>query len=471
MNERTGSHTSAAADAGVILALDVLREADVFSARQYARDVAAAVGLNRQDQIRLATALSEVGRDVLTADGGRLAFRLTADPALTATVVTRGVYPPADALPAAEVGLDAARRLVDEVAVDPREDGRAAITLLKRLAPGLGYETMTADLRRKLAASAPGTPLDELRAQNEDLLATLEQLQGKQDELVQLNAELEETNRGVMALYGQLSEELEKTNRGVVALYAELDEKGIELERANEAKTRFLRNVSHELRTPVNSILGLSRLLLDPHGDPLSEEQRRQVDLIHSSGSDLLSLVNELLDLARAESGQVPTVLGDVDVSGVAEAARAMIAPLVRSGVSLVTDVPDDLPRLRTDESLVRHVLRNLLSNAAKFTQQGEIRLACSLAPSGRQVVLSVSDTGIGISAEDQKHLFEEFFQARNPLQSETKGTGLGLPLARRFVTQLGGELSVRSEVGVGSTFLVRLPLSTDERDERMVTA
>ncbi len=149
----------------------------------------------------------------------------------------------------------------------------------------------------------PESTLDELRRNNQDLIAALEDVTRQKEQLLLLNAELQETNRGVMALYSELSEELEQTNRGVVALYRELDEKSEQLRAASESKDRFWANVSHELRTPLNSIIGLTRLLADP-ADGLDAEQLYQVGLIRSSTRTLLTLVNDLLDVAKAESGR-----------------------------------------------------------------------------------------------------------------------------------------------------------------------
>ncbi len=164
---------------------------------------------------------------------------------------------------------------------------------------GRELEQLRIDLARVIVAS----PLDELRSQNLELVTTLEDLRAKQEDLGRLNDELEETNRGVMAMYSQLSVELEETNRGVVALYAELDERGVQLHHASEAKSRFLASVSHELRGPLNAIRGLAGLLQEPDSEPLTDGQTHQVRLIGSSADELLGLVNGLLDLAKAESG------------------------------------------------------------------------------------------------------------------------------------------------------------------------
>ena len=261
-----------------------------------------------------------------------------------------------------------------------------------------------------------------------------------------------------MALYQELSGELETTNQGVVALYAEIDDKSRQLREASEAKTRFLRNISHELRTPGNSVLGLSRLLLHAEAEPLTEEQRRQVEFIEASALDLVRLVNELLDLARAESGHIEPTVDDVDLQKLFGELEGTTAPLVsRPGVTLVVEDASPVGVIRTDRALLAHVLRNLLSNAVKFTEAGEVRM--SAQSDGSVVRITVRDTGIGIAPEDQPQVFEEFFQVRTRLQAGAKGSGLGLPFARRIANILGGDLTLSSDLGEGSTFVVELPI------------
>jgi signal transduction histidine kinase len=322
-------------------------------------------------------------------------------------------------------------------------------------APPLTAERMD-DLRAELSAHVPGTPLDELAVQNEQLVVALDEVRTQRDELARLNAELQETNRGVMALYHQLSEELEETNRGVVALYAELDEKSAQLRAASEAKSRFLANVSHELRAPVTAIIGLGRLLTDSASDPLTDDQARQVQLIRGSASDLLALVNDLLDLAKAEAGRIEPKWSDVDLKAIFGQLRGTLRALAtRPEVEFVVDEPEP-GRLRSDEVLLAQVLRNLLTNAIKFTERGSVRLTARWSAGG--VDLEVSDTGVGIPADLQERIFEEFYQVPGGLAAPGTGTGLGLPYARRLVEILGGTLSVDSEPGRGSVFTVSLP-------------
>ncbi len=246
--------------------LDVRDLAGVFAARQLGRGLTASLALDRQDQIRVATALSEISRSAVTA--GRtaaIAFGVN-DTELLVTVTLDG-EPPAE-------GIAAAARLMDQVTTDGN-----VVLMTKRRPPGVRPDMR--EVKEQVAAVLPQSALEELRRQNADLISALEDLKQQKDQLLMLNAELQETNRGVMALYSELSNELEETNRGVVALYAELDEKSERLRAASESKDRFWANISHELRTPLNSIIGLTRLLAEPGDDGgLDPERLYQVELI-----------------------------------------------------------------------------------------------------------------------------------------------------------------------------------------------
>jgi signal transduction histidine kinase len=299
----------------------VQSEDDVFALRQRSRRVAALAGLDEADQVRLATALSEIGRDLLGGDGGRAVFEI--DERRQEFVVSITGLAAADPEP---VGVGAARRLVPSLQIVQRGGG-SLITLRPRL-PGVLTASDVASISQSVAALVVSSPLDELRIQNQELVGTLDQLRARHEEVLALNAELEETNAGVMAMYAQLSEELETTNRGVVALYAELDDTTRRLQEATEAKSRFLNSVSHELRSPVNSVLGLARLLIDPMSPELGDEQRHQLTLIISAASELLDLVNQLLDLARAESGKLQVTLERTDLVRVAGEIADTLRPL-----------------------------------------------------------------------------------------------------------------------------------------------
>ncbi|XHF14902.1 ATP-binding protein [Archangium gephyra] len=218
-------------------------------------------------------------------------------------------------------------------------------------------------------------------------------------------------------------------------------------------KTRFISNVSHELRTPISSVLNLSRLMLDRIDGPLNAEQEKQLLFIRKSGEALQELIDDLLDLAKIESGRSEVLCTRFFVADLLGALRGMLRPLrVTEGVSLVFDEPEGLPELHTDERKLSQILRNLVSNALKFTRQGEVRVAARVGPRDT-VVFSVRDTGVGIAPEDQERIFEEFVQVEGPHQQGVKGTGLGLPLSRRLAELLGGSLTVESQPGQGSTF------------------
>jgi signal transduction histidine kinase/CheY-like chemotaxis protein len=428
-------------------------ESDVFTVRQRGRKIAAAVGLDSQDQIRVAAALSDIGRDLVRAGvPATVTFVLATDaPApLLIEYAWQGVGP----RQVLAAGWDAATRLMDDVRVTYR-DGLASFVMVKNRPSGSDAVNLVA-LRRQLAGRAAASPLDELRTQNQELLDTLGDLEERRRELVRLNEELTETNRGVLALYKELSEELEETNRGVVALYAELNEKSTELKEASEAKTRFWSNISHELRGPINSVLGLARLLAAPGSDQLTDEQRHQIGLITDSGTTLLALVNELLDTAKAESGRLVPQYTPVNLAAVfAQLRDALRSTVPSADVELAIEQPA-VPVLWTDETMLVRILRNLLSNGLKFTEQGEVRLM--VARDGEHVRFDVTDTGVGIPPDQTDRVFEEFHQVRHKLQARRTGTGLGLPYARRLTEILGGELTLSSVVGQGTTVALRMP-------------
>ncbi|WP_329500118.1 hybrid sensor histidine kinase/response regulator [Kitasatospora herbaricolor] len=441
-----------------LLTTAVGSEQEIFALRRSGRVVAQALGLDNQAQVRLATALSELGRDLLGVRGLNASFTLAPGevPALLVTLrwEDRRRAP-------GEETLEAVGRLLPGAVRRPAVPGSLVVEQ-----PLPGNSPSPAELAdrtlRVLSAQPAPNPMEELRAQNRDLIAALEDSRAQREKLQRLNDELETTNQGVVALYSELSQELEDTNRGVVALYAELDDKSRQLREAGDARTRFWANVSHELRSPANSVIGLARLLLDADEDQSAEERRHQLALIGASGSTLLALVDELLDVAKAESGRLEPHWSPVDLRILLGQLRGTMRGLVQHpDVTLV--IPDPLrpPELIGDEVMLTRILRNLLSNALKFTELGEVRLevAADRAPDGSElVVLTVTDTGVGIPAEEQERIFEEFYQVRGPHQRGRSGTGLGLPYVRRVAELLGGALTLVSAPGRGTTVTLRLP-------------
>ena len=364
--------------------LDVRDLTGVFAARQLGRGVAASLALERQDQIRVATALSEISRSAVTV-GRTAVIAFGVDDADLLVTVTLDGEPPAE-------GIAAAARLMDEVTTNGY-----VVRMTKRRPPDVQPDMQL--VSKQLAAVLPQSALDELQRQNSDLISALEDLKQQKDQLLLLNSELQETNRGVMALYSELSNELEQTNRGVVALYAELDETSERLRAASESKDRFWANVSHELRTPLNSIIGLTRLLAEPTADGgLDSERLYQVELIRNSGSTLLALVNGLLDVAKAESGQLHVDPAHVDLRALFGRLRGLARPMAAGRPVEVIVSDDDAPdTILTDEVALTSILRNLLSNGIKYTDSGEVRLSARVT--GPRLEISVADTGIGIPA------------------------------------------------------------------------
>jgi signal transduction histidine kinase len=413
----------------------------VFAARRLGRELAARLELDRQDQVRVATALSEISRSTITA-GHTAVIAFGADETSLVLSVTVDGKPPED-------GVAAATRLMDTVVATGK-----VVRMTKRRPPNARLDMRA--IGEQLAAVLPESTLDELRRNNQDLIAALEDLKQQKEQLLLLNAELQETNNGVMALYTELSDELEQTNRGVVALYRELDEKSEELRAASESKNRFWANVSHELRTPLNSIIGLTRLLSDPDGG-LGAEQLYQVGLIRNSTGTLLTLVNDLLDVAKAESGRLIIDPAEVSLPALLAALRGLTRPMAEGKpVNVVVSAEGAPATMLTDEIALTAILRNLLSNAIKYTDSGEVRL--SVHTVSDKIEIRVSDTGTGIPANQLERVFEEFYQVPGARRG---GTGLGLPYARRLATLLDGELTLHSESAGGTTAVLSLPHGT----------
>ncbi|MBM4289632.1 MAG: histidine kinase, partial [Deltaproteobacteria bacterium] len=439
-----------------ILKLEIRYEHDIVLARQRARSIAGLLGFDRNEQTRLSTAVSEIARNAyLYAKGGEIEF-LVAErdrpQLLLARVKDRG--PGIEDLAAVlegryrsqtgmGLGISGARRLMDYFHIETAAGRGTTVLLGKKMpqkAPVVTAQTVPA-IADRLLQQTPQNPFEEIQQQNQELLRTMKELEERQKELEALNRELDDTNRGI------------------VALYAELDEKASSLNRADELKARFLWNMSHEFRTPLNSILALSRLLLDRVDGELNEEQEKQAVFINKAAQDLYSLVNDLLDIAKIEAGKTEVQAAEFEVQNLFGALRGMFKPmLVTPSVNLVFEAPEGLPALCTDEGKVAQILRNFISNAIRFTEKGEIRVSARPAEGGRSVLFSVSDTGIGIAAEHLERIFEEYVQVDSLLQNKTKGTGLGLSLTRKLAELLGGRVQVESAPGVGSTFAAVIP-------------
>jgi signal transduction histidine kinase len=256
-----------------------------------------------------------------------------------------------------------------------------------------------------------------------------------------------------------LQAELAETNKGVVALYAELDENALRLQEAADLKSRFLSYMSHEFRTPLASITSIADILLVGMDGPLTAEQEKQLKFVQASVRELTEMVDDLLDLAKVEAGRISISPEWFEMVDLFSALRGMFRPIVANGVvSLVFEEPHDVPRVYTDDKKLSQILRNFISNALKFTTQGEVRVTAKLQNPG-MVEFAVTDTGIGIAAEHLPALFSDFVQIDTRIQKRLRGTGLGLSLAKKFAELLGGSVAASSELGKGSKFSVFIPL------------
>ena len=373
------------------------------------------LGFDRQDNTRIATAVSEIVRNAFEyAGGGKVEFSLEIEGSQQTFVICvaddgagikdlpeilNGAYKSATGM---GLGITGARRLMDVFTIESAPHLGTVVRLGKKL-PKHRKIVDAAGLREiadALAQTAVDDPFEEIQEQNQELLRTLE----------------------------RLNMELEETNRGVVALYAELNQTAQDLRRADLGKTAFLANLSHEFRTPLNSQLALTGILLDSTDGELAGEQETQVRLIRRGTETLLDLVNDLLDLAKIAAGKTIVNPSEFTIEDLFSVLRGMIRPLVSSDrVRLIFDEPiGEIRPLVTDEGKVAQILRNLLSNALKFTVCGEVRVAAEFSSRAPIVIFTVADTGIGVAPENQTSIFEEFAQINNDLQKNHKGTGLG---------------------------------------------
>lgn len=304
----------------------------------------------------------------------------------------------------------------------------------------------------------------ELEAQALKLQASEEELRVQQEELLQTNAELEERSKS-----------LEEKNHQIADRNVEIQRKAEELALSTKYKSEFLANMSHELRTPLNSILLLSRLMSENSDGNLNEDQIESASVILSSGSSLLTLIDEILDLAKIESGKMSLDYQMVNIMEVLKDLQSLFRPLInQKNLSFAINIDADAEKnIETDRLRVDQVLRNLISNALKFTSTGSITINIKKDPSQENfIIFSVVDTGIGIPDDKQAIIFEAFQQADGSTRRKFGGTGLGLSISREIAKLLGGELRIKSKVGVGSEFSLIIPtepsygkvnLSTDQ--------
>jgi len=322
----------------------------------------------------------------------------------------------------------------------------------------------------------------ELEAQAQTLRTSEELLKDQQEELQQVNEELEEK----ASLLAEQNRKVEQKNEEVEAARLALEEKAEQLQLSSKYKSEFLANMSHELRTPLNSLLILARLLSENKDGNLTPKQVEFAQTILSSGSDLLNLINDVLDLSKVEAGKMDVNPSDVRVTEVKEFVERNFNPVAeQKSLAFHVELTPDLPQtIFTDGARLQQVLKNLLSNAFKFTSEGEVTLTMRRAERGRRfqnsaldsaaevIAFAVQDTGIGIAKDKQRLIFEAFQQADGTTNRKYGGTGLGLSISREIARLLGGEIRVESAEGKGSTFTLFLPahLNTPARDTTETT-
>lgn len=346
-------------------------------------------------------------------------------------------------------------------------DGRT-VELLAQSADTIGVALRSARYRTQLQEALEETQRqsEELQVQSEELRVSNEELeeQGRalkesQLRLEQQQVELEQTNSQLEEQAQTLETQRDELERTAAAVQL----KARELEQASQYKSDFLANMSHELRTPLNSLLILSKLLGDNPDGNLTDDQVKYARTIQSSGADLLSLINDILDLSKIEAGRLQIQSESVVLQRLTSDLRSTFQPIADER-KLAFDIvlADDLPStLETDRQRLEQILKNLLSNAFKFTEKGGVTLEVGRA-GGDRIALSVRDTGIGISSEQQQAIFEAFRQADGTISRKYGGTGLGLSISRELARLLGGRISVESQPGKGSTFTITLPLTYD---------
>jgi signal transduction histidine kinase/CheY-like chemotaxis protein/methyl-accepting chemotaxis protein/putative methionine-R-sulfoxide reductase with GAF domain/CHASE3 domain sensor protein len=310
---------------------------------------------------------------------------------------------------------------------------------------------------------------EQLQQQNEELQSQSEELQTQQEELTQTNEALQERTNELERQKADIQQKniaLEKTQAEMEKIQVEMEKnqaalviKAHELELASQYKSEFLANMSHELRTPLNSLLILAHLLAENKPGNLNNKQVEYARTIQSAGSDLLKLINEILDLSKVEAGKMDVHTEDVSLTDLVQAVEQKFRPLATEKclafhITLADDVP---PVLQTDAQRLQQIINNLLSNAFKFTEQGQIKLDINKSYQG-DISFTVTDTGIGIPEDKQQLIFEAFQQVDGTTSRRFGGTGLGLSISRQLAQLLGGELQLHSEEGKGSTFILFLP-------------
>ncbi|MBC7464877.1 MAG: response regulator [Bdellovibrio sp.] len=447
--------------------MEICFEPDVVASRLKTRFIASELGFDGQDQIRLATAVSELVRNVFQYVGtGYIEFFFSTNiPSFFyITVNDQGpgiknldhVLAGSYASPSGMgVGLTGTKKLMDYFDVQTDSTCGTQVTIGKKLKKNTVTVRSVQNLILNLASFPAANPFEELQFQNRDLLNALEEVRAGKDDLANLNRELAETNRGVVALYAELDERAISLERANIALKVATELS----ELSNQEKTRFLANMSHEIRTPLGVIQGFADLALDPHLDPRKREDF--LNTIRRNATNLTKLIGEILDLSKVEAGLIEIENRQFSLRDLVSDVMNSFEPAAKSKrITLSFFFERGCPHLIISDSLrLRQILINILSNALKFTLHGGISLIVKLqsvsADLENSVVrFEVKDTGIGLSPEQKTRLFQPFMQADSSTTRKFGGTGLGLSLSKKLAHAMGGDLVlIESTVDEGSTF------------------
>lgn len=288
----------------------------------------------------------------------------------------------------------------------------------------------------------------------------ISEIKKKREELLSLNKKLQEASLALEAARSSLERKVEERTRELREANERLIESNIRIKEADRLKSEFMANMSHELRTPLNAIIGFSELLLDGIDGEVSEVQSTDLTHIHDSGVHLLGIINDILDLSKIEAGKMDLLKEDVDLSGIVGGVVSVAKTLIKGkDIKIVSKIDERLPMMTADGKRLKQVILNLISNAAKFTEEGEITIKAEPVGNGH-ILISVQDTGIGIKEEDLPKVFEKFRQIDMSSTRNKGGTGLGMAITKRLVEMHGGSIWLTSKVGVGTTFFVKLPVN-----------
>ncbi|MDQ3585374.1 MAG: ATP-binding protein [Acidobacteriota bacterium] len=438
----------------------VRREADIVKVRDRVRRLAREMGFDATTQIKITTAVSELTRNIfeyansgaitfsVAGRGGSTGLHITArddGPGIDASVlrsIMRGTFRSPSGL---GVGLAGTRRLMDEFDIESAPGAGTRVHVVKWLPPAAAkVQEKLPQLRAHFSADDEESAIEELSQQNRDLVAVLNELEEKRAELERLNLQLQMSNN-------------------------ELNEANTKLRELAELREEFLALTTHDLRSPLSVISGVINFFTSGRLGALTPEQQNMVSMMERNAQNLIDLINDLLDASKLESGTLQLELSAVDLRALAgEIVETMMPLAIEKEIALTQHLPANLPSISADHAKLRRVIVNLLSNALKFTPKGgEITLSATLIDTDR-VRLSVTDTGIGIAPEDLDRLFDKYEQARNRATHKEKGTGLGLYITKQLVELHGGEITVVSQVGKGSTFSFTLPIARPNNDENV---